>query len=102
MDYVYCVLFDWSTEDDAQIETYLYRNYADAVKKFKKIIADEMQPDQSWVGDYAFNSAGKLNNGYFHHEFLDDSKGADLIWQVGKYNEPLQYCFLTLKKHKIL
>ena len=47
MDYIYCVLFDWSTEDDAQIETYLYRNYADAVKKFKKIIADEMQPDQS-------------------------------------------------------
>ena len=102
MNNLYLVLFDWSTEDAAEIETYLYRNYADAVRKFKRIIADEMQPDQSWVGDYAFNSAGKLNDGYFHHEFVDDSTGKDLYWQVGKYNEPETYCFLTLKNMKIL
>ena len=38
MHEVYLVLFDWSTEDDAQIETYLYRNYDDAVRKFKRIM----------------------------------------------------------------
>ena len=102
MNDLYLVLFDWSTEDDAEIETYLYRNYADAVQKFKRIIVDEMKPDQSWVGDYAFNSAGKLNDGYFHHEFVDDSTGKDLYWQVGKYSDPAIYCFLTLKNMKVL
>ena len=102
MNNLYLVLFDWSTEDAAEIEMYLYRNYADAVRKFKRIITDEMKPDQSWVGDYAFNSAGKLNDGYFHYEFIDDSTGKDLHWQVGKYNEPGIYCFLTLKNMNIL
>ena len=80
MNNLYLVLFDWSTEDDSQIETYIFSNYKDAVKKFKHIIEDERKPEMSWVGDEAFNSAGKLNKGYFHHEFLDTSKGADLIW----------------------
>ena len=71
-------------------------------QKFKRIIADEMKPDQSWVGDYAFNSAGKLNDGYFHYEFIDDSTGKNLYWQVGKYDNPAIYCFLTLKNMKIL
>ena len=102
MDNLYLVLFDWSTEDATEIKTYLYRNYADAVQKFKRIISDEMKPDQSCVGDYAFNSAGKLNDGQFHHEFVDDSTGKDLYWQVGKYNEPEIYCFLTLKNMKVL
>ena len=102
MNYVYCVLFDWSVEDDAQIETYIFKNYEDAVKKFKKLIETERKPDMSWVGDEAFNSAGKLNKGYFHHEFIDDSKGSDLYWQVGRYNEPCIYSFITLKKQQLL
>ena len=102
MDDIYLVLFDWSAEDAAEVETYLYRNYADAVQKFKKIIAEEMQPDQSWIGEDAFDSTGKVNKGYFHHEFVDDSTGENLYWQVGKYNEPAIYCFLTLKNMKVL
>ena len=102
MDYVYCVLFDWSVEDDAQIETYIYKNYEDAVKKFKEIIDGEKIPEMSWVGDEAFNSAGKLNKGYFHREFIDDSTGTDLIWHIGKFDAPWLYCYLTLKKLEIL
>ena len=102
MNNIYCVLFDQSTEDAAEIETYLYRNYADAVQKFKRIINDEMNPGQSWVGYEAFNSTGKLNDGYFHHEFVDDTMEKALYWQVGKYNDPTIYCFLTLKNMKIL
>lgn len=102
MNYVYCVLFDWSVEDDSQIETYIFKNYEDAVKKFKSIIEDEKKPEMSWVGDEAFNSAGQLNKGYFYHEFLDDSKGANLTWQVGKFDAPWLYCYLTLKKQEIL
>ncbi len=102
MNYVYLVLFNWTTEDDGELESYVYSNYADAVKKFKSIIADEMDPALSWVGDEAFNSAGEINKGFVLLEFTDDSKGADLYWQVADYNESNRYSYITLRKKEIL
>ena len=102
MTEVYLVLFSWGTEDDAGLDSYVYANYIDAVKKFKEIIAAEMNPALSWVGDEAFNSAGKLNKTFILHEFTDETSGKDLFWQVGDYNHVERYSFVDLLKREIL
>ena len=102
MKHVYLVLFSWGTEEDSGIDSYVYENYDDAVKKFKAIIADEMNPAFSWVGDEAFNSAGQLNKDFILHEFTDESTGENLFWQVGDYNHVDRYSFVDLLKREIL
>ena len=102
MEYVYIVHFDWTTDEESELETYVYADYKDAVKKMKALIANEMNPALSWVGDLAFNSAGKLNKGYHFYEFTDDSTGQDLFWRVANYENSSFYSFITLKKEKVL
>lgn len=102
MTEVYLVLFDWATEDDGGVDSYVFANYDDAVKKFKAIIEAEMTPALSWVGDEAFNSAGKLNKNFILHKFTDETSGKDLFWQVADYNHVERYSFVDLLKREIL
>ena len=99
---VYLVLFSWGTESDCGITSFVYANYNDAAKKFKEIIADEMNPALSWVGREAFNSAGQINKGFLLHEFTDETSGKDLTWQVGDYKHVERYSFINLLKREIL
>ena len=48
---VYLVKLDWSTEDSNDIELFVYGTYDKAYEKFKELIANEMNPDNSWVGE---------------------------------------------------
>ena len=48
---VYIVKLDWSTEDGNDIELTVYGTYEKAYKKFKELISNEMNPDNSWVGE---------------------------------------------------
>lgn len=102
MQYVYLVIFDWATEDDGGIDSYVYTSYDDAVKKFKEIIATEMTPALSWVGDEVFNSAGKINKDFILHQFTDETSGKDLFWQVADYNNVARYSFVDLFKKEVL
>ena len=102
MKHIYLVLFDWSVEDDTQIETYVYKNYEDAVKKFNEIITGEMDPVLSWVGDEAFNRKGKIKKGFIFHKFTDQTTGKDLFWHVADYNNQYRYSFINIYKKEIL
>ena len=48
---VYLVKLDWSTEDSNDIELFVCGTYDKAYEKFKELIANEMNPDNSWVGE---------------------------------------------------
>ena len=48
---VYLVKLDWSTEDSNDIELFVCGAYDKAYEKFKELIANEMNPDNSWVGE---------------------------------------------------
>lgn len=102
MKYVYVVHFDWATDEESELETYVYAHDETAVEKMKKLIANEMNPALSWVGYEAFNSTKKINRGYHHYEFLDDSTGQDLFWRVANYENSSFYSFITLKKERVL
>ena len=45
------VNLDWSTEDSNDIELFVYGTYDKAYEKFKELIANEMNPNNSWVGE---------------------------------------------------
>ncbi len=102
MEYVYIVLFDWSTDDNSDVEAFVYKNYIDAVTKFKTIISDEMNTDLSWVKNAAFNSAGQLNKGFILNEFTDDTRDSDLYWHLVNYDNYNQHIFLNIQKKEIL
>lgn len=54
---VYLVQLDWSTEDSNDIELFVYGTYDKAYEKFKELIANEMNPDNSWVGELEWKKA---------------------------------------------
>ncbi len=48
---VYIVQCEYSTEDDSEIKLHVFDSFAKGYQKFKDLIADEMNPKNSWIGD---------------------------------------------------
>ena len=69
---VYLVKLDWSTEDSNDIELSVYRTYEKAYEKFKELIANEMNPDNSWVGELEWEN-GVPKDDRIELDFLDDT-----------------------------
>lgn len=94
MKYVYMLQFDWSTNDADGIETELFRNYDDAYTHYKKTIANELNPEMSWVGSEVFDENGNVNDGYE----LDKGKN---YWHVVDKNDYYRHSFIDLIKKEI-
>lgn len=89
---LYIVTFDWATDDDSDIEIFAYAYYDTALSKYKDIIADELNPELSWVGNEAFNENGKLNDGYEFHEHKSVQGKSNLYWRVFDNNGSRHSC----------
>lgn len=99
MKYVYMVQFDWSTTDADGIETELFADYDKAYARYKEMIANELDPDLSWVGDQAFDENGELNEDY---EFNEGDYGDDhLYWHVVDKNDYYRHSFIDLIKKEV-
>ena len=81
---VYEVIFNWSTEDENNVETAIFSTYKKAKKHFNNIIKKENNADISWVGDGVFNEDGEVNDGYELNCNPNYPKGEehDLWWCV--------------------
>lgn len=79
---VFTVIFDWATDDDSDIDVYTYADYNAALSKYKSIIADELNPNLSWIGGEAFDENGSLNDGYDLSEQQSIIGETDLYWKV--------------------
>ena len=101
---VYMVQFDWSTEDEGSVETYLFDTYAKALDKFNEIIKSELTPDMSWVAD-AFDKDGNVTDDYEFDTNMLDVKVQDefdLWWNITDSNNYYIHDFLDLRKMEIL
>ena len=67
---VYLVKLDWSTEDSNDIELFVCGTYDKAYEKFKELIANEMNPDNSWVGELEWEN-GVPKDDKIELDFLD-------------------------------
>lgn len=98
---VYLIAFDWSTTDCDGIETYLYRNYKDARKKFNELIKNECNANLSWVGSEVFDENGEVNDGYELDCNTDDKNAQELYWRVVDKNDYNRRSFIDLFKKEI-
>ena len=98
MDKVFVVKFDWSTDDDENVNIFIYNSYDKAYAKFKDIIADEMNPELSWVGDIEFDNEGyPIDEEYYLFEFKDSSSGAtEAHWYIAERDNYHQHSFIDL------
>ena len=100
-DTVYLILFDWSTTDCDGIETYLYRHYEDARRKFDELIKNECDAEMSWVGLEVFDGNGKINDGYELDYNTNDETAHELFWRVVDKNDYNRRSFIDLFKREI-
>ncbi len=89
---MYVVTFDWATDDDSDIDVYTYADYNAALSKYKSIIADELNPNLSWIGGEAFDENGSLNDGYDLSEQKSIIGETDLYWRVLDNNSYRHSC----------
>ena len=81
---VYLVKLDWSTEDSNDVEITVYDTYETAYAKFKELIADEMKPENSWVGELDWKD-GVLQDDTIELDFLDrrnDTDETECYWMI--------------------
>ena len=76
MEKVYIVKLEWSTEDSNDTELTVYGSYDRAYAKFKNLIAEEMKPENSWVGDLEWKD-GIPADDKIELDFLDRRNDAD-------------------------
>ncbi len=99
--YVYMIIFDWSTTDSDGIETFLYRDYEAARKKFDELIENECNADRSWIGSEVFDENGDVNDGYELDCNTDDNTAEELYWHVVDKNDYNRRSFIDLIKKEI-
>lgn len=101
MEYVYIVQFDWSTTDLDGIEIEIYEHYNDAYNHFQKIIANEINPKLSWVGEEVFDETGKVNEDYELEIWGKRALKQDLRWHVVDKNDYYRHSFIDLIKKEV-
>lgn len=100
--YVYLVMLDWVTEDDDGIDYYLYKDYAAAKDKYKRLIEDENDADISWVGSEVFDENGNVNKGYQFECSEETDEEQNLCWKVADLHDSNRFSIITLAKVEIL
>ena len=81
---VYLVKLDWSTEDSNDVEITVCGTYEKAYEKFKEMIADEKNPQNSWVGEIEWDNDVPKDD-KIEFDFLDrrsDSDETECYWMV--------------------
>ncbi len=98
MGKVYIVQFDWSTSDCEDIDLYAYTEYGKAYDKFKELISDEMNPDNSWVGNLDFDDEGYPIDDHYEFDFEDNNScESELWWHITDKDDWYQHSFIDLR-----
>lgn len=101
MEYIYMIQFDWSTTDADGIDTELYEYYNDAYNRFQELIANELKPELSWVGEEVFDETGEVNENYELYTDGDFALKQDLSWHVVDRNDYSRHSFIDLIKKEV-
>ncbi len=98
----YIVLFDWSTDDGEGVDIDIFDTYEKAVARFMEIIENEKNPKLSWVGDYAFDENGNLDEKNYELDTnIDYDDKLELYWNLNCKFDWYQHDFLDLKVMEI-
>lgn len=101
---VYLVKLDWSTEDSNDVEIIVCGTYEKAYEKFKELIADEMNPQNSWVGEIEWNNNIPKDD-KIEFDFLDQRNNTDeteCYWMVTDTWNYGVHTFITIEIKEVL
>ena len=98
---VYLVKLDWSTDSGNDVELTVYDAYEKAYTKFKELIADEMDPENSWVGDLEWKDDVPQDD-RIELDFLDrrnDTDETECYWLItDKWNGAYTYISIQIRE----
>ena len=101
---VYLVKLDWSTEDSNDIELFVCSTYEKAYEKFKELIANEMNPDNSWVGELEWEN-GVPKDDKIELDFLDrrnDTDETECYWMITDTWDYGVHTFISIELKEVL
>lgn len=76
---IFLVKFDYSTEDCHDVELQAFTDYDKAYDVFKELIANELNPDVSWVGNITFDDDGDPV-GHYELDCEDNNTCESEVW----------------------
>ena len=100
---VYLVKLDWSTDSGNDVELTVYDAYEKAYTKFKELIADEMDPENSWVGDLEWKDDVPQDD-RIELDFLDrrnDTDETECYWLISD-NWNGAYTYISIQIREVL
>ena len=102
---IFIVSLDWACDDNKGLDIYAFTSYQAAYEKFNDLIKDECNPDNSWVGDLAFDENGCVQAGYdVSTNDLDGRKESqeNLYWNVDDLGNSCRYLYIFLERKELL
>ena len=100
MKKVYIVQFDWSTFDEKEIELFVFDSFEKAYQKFQSLIADEMNPDNSWVGNLDWKNGLSKQYEFFSNKSNDEKQSP--FWYITDLYNPEMYVHIDLFSKEVL
>lgn len=95
---IYMVKLDWSTEDDRDMDIYLYSTYEKAYQKFKELIKYKMNAENSWVGEIKWN--GNLPEKRYEFNYLErrnNTNETECYWLITDTWNYKTYTYITVE-----
>ncbi len=98
---VYLIVYDWSTSsaDESSVDIEVFDTYKKAYDRFNEIIANEKNPDISWVGSEAVDKNGEIKSDYDFEEHIasDGTQEFDCWWNIIDKYDWYRHIFLELR-----
>lgn len=93
---VFIIKLDYSIEDYHDVELFPFQDYDKAYDKFKELILNERQPENSWVGDLDFDDDGEPV-GHYELDFEDNNTcESDVWWRIEDQWDSRYYVYIDL------
>ena len=97
---VYLVVFEWSTEDDSDVDIEAFDSYEKAAERFNERIQEE-KTDMSWV-DEAFVESDNILPGYDFDECPPDNRlETYAYWTITQCTNWLMKDYLAIVKLEV-
>lgn len=95
-DKTYLVIFNWSTDNNSDVEVHAFAKYANALRFFKELVKTEKET--SWVVDIVDNDEN-IVDGYHMDEYIntDDTKEYNCWWYANSVDDKSLWSYIDLK-----
>lgn len=101
---VYLVKLDWSTGDSNDVELTIFDTYEKAYRKFNELIAEEKNPDNSWVGELEWENDHPKDD-RIELDYLDrrnDSDETECYWLITDTWDFGVHTFISIEIKEVL